>query len=342
MLQVPVQTDGTFQATITAGSYTVNMSPCEYLGCQGAFPVSVDILDGETATLNIDIDTGIRSPVGQSEAYDLYQALRATGASVEVGGAIGQVFFSVPGQALTIDGTDVQVFEYPSADEAQTDADQVAPDGGLVGPTMVMWVAAPHFYRLGSVIVLYVGDDAAITTLLEEALGSPFAEGGPAMTDGTPIEVSQAEVAFSDLLKILDVEPLLAAPVRLSSEMINYKDGAEEVNPAQVVNMDSWFGLVVTAPGSGAGMTFGVIDFVSVSTAQEHYELVMEGMENMATPIGDASAELEVNGQGIGSMLVFIYGDRVVSLHTAQSAEYEPLVSLEGLKDLADLVVSRL
>lgn len=178
-IQVPIQSDGIFRAVITAGSYTVNMSPCEYLGCQTTFPITVDIVDGETATLNIDIDTGIRSPVGQSEAFDLHQALRATGASVEAGGAIGQVFFSVPGQVLTIDGTDVQVFEYPTPEEAQDDADQVAPDGSSVGPTMIMWVATPHFYRMGTVIVLYVGDDADVSLLLEEALGAPFAEGGP-------------------------------------------------------------------------------------------------------------------------------------------------------------------
>ena len=162
------------------------------------------------------------------------------------------------------------------------------------------------------------------------------------MTDGTPSEGGQDEEAFSNLLTLLDVEPLLAAPQHLGSEIIDYKKGAEEVNPSQVVNTDSWYGLVVTATGSGAAMTFGVIDFVSVSVAKEHYGLVMEGMTSMTTPIGDASAEIEVNAQGIGSMLVFIYGDKVVSLHTTQAAEYEPLVSLEGLKDMADLVKSRL
>jgi len=89
-------------------------------------------------------------------------------------------------------------------------------------------------------------------------------------------------------------------------------------------------------------MTFGVIDFVSVSADKERYGLVMEGMTSMTTPIGDASAEIEVNAQGVGSMLVFIYGDKIVSLHTTQAEEYEPLVSLEGLKDMADLVMSRM
>ena len=80
--------------------------------------------------------------------------------------------------AYVVEGADVQVFEYPGPQEAQSDADQVAPDGSSVGPTMVMWVATPHFYTLGSLIVLYVGDDAAVTLLLEGVLGPPFAEGG--------------------------------------------------------------------------------------------------------------------------------------------------------------------
>ena len=153
----------------------------------------MDIVDGETTTLNIDIDTGIRAIVGQSEADELYEALRAAGASVEVGGPMSQEFFSVPGQVLTINGTGVQLFEYAGPEEAQRDAAQVAPDGGSVGTTMIMWIAPPHFYALGALIVLYVGDDAAITLLLEGALGAPFAEGSEAMADGTPPGGGQGE-----------------------------------------------------------------------------------------------------------------------------------------------------
>ena len=65
-------------------------------------------------------------------------------------------------------------------------------------------------------------------------------------------------------------------------------------------------------------------------------------MQVMDSPIGDASFEIEVNAQGIGSMLVFIKGDKLVSLHTAQPEGEGPLLSLEGLEDLADLVASRL
>jgi hypothetical protein len=40
---------------------------------------------------------------------------------------------------------------------------------------MVTWVAAPHFYQAGRILVLYVGDDPAILELLEGALGPQFA-----------------------------------------------------------------------------------------------------------------------------------------------------------------------
>ena len=55
------------------------------------------------------------------------------------------------------------------------DADQVASDGSSIGGQVMMWMATPHFYKSGKLIVLYVGDEAAITTLLAGALGPQFA-----------------------------------------------------------------------------------------------------------------------------------------------------------------------
>ena len=149
-IRLPLRSDGTFQAVIPAGRYIVEVTDCEFLGCQNALPVLIDIRDRETATLNIDIDTGIRSPVGGPTAYlQLSENLRATGASVEAGTSILQPFFSVPGRLLTVNESDVQVFEYPSLEEAERQAAQVAPDGSSVGTTMVTWVATPHFYHVG-------------------------------------------------------------------------------------------------------------------------------------------------------------------------------------------------
>lgn len=105
----------------------------------------------------------------------LSQALSAAGATVETGDAVQQAFFTVEGKILKVNGADVQVFEYESAELMEADAAQVSVDGGSVGTSMMMWMATPHFFKSGRVLVLYVGDDAAVFDLLKGALGEQFA-----------------------------------------------------------------------------------------------------------------------------------------------------------------------
>lgn len=109
------------------------------------------------------------------DQVSLMDALRAAGAEVEIGDRVGQAFFSVTGQILKVNGADVQVFEYESAEAMEADAAQVSADGGSIGTSMVMWVEAPHFFKAGRVLVLYVGEDAAVLDLLKGALGEQFA-----------------------------------------------------------------------------------------------------------------------------------------------------------------------
>ena len=40
---------------------------------------------------------------------------------------------------------------------------------------MVNWVATPHFYKTGKLIVLYVGDNMTVISTLETVLGPQFA-----------------------------------------------------------------------------------------------------------------------------------------------------------------------
>ena len=92
-------------------------------------------------------------------------------------------------------------------------------------------------------------------------------------------------------------------------------------------------------------MTLTVVDFDSPASAQDHFEVVTTetpGIESMEPPIGDASAKVEFNAQGIGSVLVFIKGDKVIQLHTSMPEEQQPLVSLEGLEQIAVMVEGKL
>ena len=59
-IYIQLNPDGSFQATVNAGIYTVNLTNCTFLGCKYVLPKIVAVRPNETTTVNIDIDTGIR------------------------------------------------------------------------------------------------------------------------------------------------------------------------------------------------------------------------------------------------------------------------------------------
>jgi hypothetical protein len=105
----------------------------------------------------------------------LIKALEEAGANAEPGDPVEQPFFSVPGEILKVNGADLQVFEYDSADAMEKEAAEVAPDGGSIGTSMVGWIDAPHFYKAGRIIVLYLGSDKTVLDLLTNTMGAQFA-----------------------------------------------------------------------------------------------------------------------------------------------------------------------
>lgn len=117
------------------------------------------------------------------EVGALAAQLRSQGATVRVKGPISESFFSAPGRLLTVNGAQIRVLHFASAPDASAAAGAVSPDGYSVGAsagnlttiTQVGWVSRPHFYRSGSLIVLYVGDNGPTRQLLKATLGPPFA-----------------------------------------------------------------------------------------------------------------------------------------------------------------------
>jgi len=114
------------------------------------------------------------SPIVQDQA-GLIAALQATGATAEITDTVFQDFFSPEGSIIRVNEVDIQVFEYESAEAMEGEASQVAPDGGSVGTSMMMWMGAPHFYKAGRIIVLYIGSDDAALNLFEAVIGQQFA-----------------------------------------------------------------------------------------------------------------------------------------------------------------------
>lgn len=131
--------------------------------------------DGQARTAAAATPTAVSQPDAVTDVDSLMETLRVAGASVEPGDKVEQPFFSVTGQLIKVNGADVQVFVYDTAEAMETEASQVAEDGSSIGTNMLMWMDVPHFYKSGRLLALYVGQDQTVIDLLEGVLGPQFA-----------------------------------------------------------------------------------------------------------------------------------------------------------------------
>ena len=93
-------------------------------------------------------------------------------------------YFAPQGQVLTVNGEDIQAFEFGSAEEADAAAGGVSATGSSIVTTMadgtqrvsmVDWFVPPHYYKAGRLIALYVGSDNEVINARQEAMGPQFA-----------------------------------------------------------------------------------------------------------------------------------------------------------------------
>jgi hypothetical protein len=113
----------------------------------------------------------------------LLRYLRDSGASIGEEGEIDEEFFDIEGREVIVNESTIEVYEYANAEAMEAEASCVSPDGfgitkerGDLGVHKeVNWIALPHFYKSGRIIVMYIGNDSSIISLLENALGKQFA-----------------------------------------------------------------------------------------------------------------------------------------------------------------------
>ncbi len=86
---------------------------------------------------------------------------------------------------VKVDGENINIFEYPDEATAISEAKFVSKDGfsiyrpedgankGYAGN--IDWIAAPHWYQKGRIIMLYVGEREETLNLLYEYLGPAYA-----------------------------------------------------------------------------------------------------------------------------------------------------------------------
>lgn len=111
------------------------------------------------------------------------EALRASGLTVDIAGPVKQPFLEVQGALLRVSGgalpdpVEFHSFEYETPSDAQNELENIGP-GVQPRTAYVHWVAPPHLYGAGRLLVLYVGDDAEALSALRRVLGAPLRQGG--------------------------------------------------------------------------------------------------------------------------------------------------------------------
>jgi hypothetical protein len=59
-VEIPMNGTGYFRADVRAGNYSITISNCTFIGCSRTLHETIIVKPGETTTLQLDIDTGIR------------------------------------------------------------------------------------------------------------------------------------------------------------------------------------------------------------------------------------------------------------------------------------------
>ena len=116
------------------------------------------------------------------DQVSLIDTLRGKNLTVDISGTVSQPFLHpqsgtivrLSGGSLTT-AADLQLFEYSTASAASADAGRINSDGTGTATTKISWVAPPHLFMKGRVMVIYVGSDPAVLRVLRDLLGPQFA-----------------------------------------------------------------------------------------------------------------------------------------------------------------------
>lgn len=132
------------------------------------------LLDAACKTQPLPTPPPSEIPLGPA-TQTLAEEFRSAGANAAFGIRLTQPFFSVEGIVLTINGEDLQVFEYPDANLLQQDADMISSDANTINGESMAWIAPPHFYQRDNLMVLYIGDNQETIDLAIQVIGEQFA-----------------------------------------------------------------------------------------------------------------------------------------------------------------------
>jgi len=143
------------------------------------------IIAGCIVVAIVIVTIAILGPKPVTDYSTLLRYLRDSGASIGEAGEIHQyAFLDIEGRRVTVNESTIEVYEYANSEVMESEASCVWSDGYSItkdlegGRSMVKgvgWIDTPHFYKAGRIIIIYIGNNSSMISLLENALGEQFA-----------------------------------------------------------------------------------------------------------------------------------------------------------------------
>jgi hypothetical protein len=104
--------------------------------------------------------------------------LKAAGADATIGGNFLGDPISTQAVNVCVGSEEVKVYVFGTEAERTAVSSTIDPnDAGSVGNSLVDWAGVPKFWARDRIVVLYLGTDAATTTLLMSVLGNTISHG---------------------------------------------------------------------------------------------------------------------------------------------------------------------
>lgn len=104
---------------------------------------------------------------------------------------IASPLFEPMGYAIRVHKDEIQTYAYGNTAKAEEAMKKIQKDGTPTDQPGWKWEDSPHFFRNGNFIAIYLGNDANVTTALEEILGKQIA--------GAPLPVATQSSSSSSV-----------------------------------------------------------------------------------------------------------------------------------------------
>jgi hypothetical protein len=163
-----------------------------------------------------------------SNYTQLVNALRTSGATVTQVEQVQLPNSSANAQIIQVNGSDIQVIEFPNQADRQQVSNAIAQAGAVIDVPLLPYVTTQgDVWASGDLIVLYAGQDQSVMNLMNGVLGQPMTELQPTAIQVPASVVQQVQSFLSQQLSVAAQQVQV-----LGAQQVNWPNACLGLNQA--------------------------------------------------------------------------------------------------------------